>query len=143
MIPLEPITALVGLGIGAYVKIKEQHQKTMQLAISRDKIEVEDRQDAREYSKYLPNVQWTKRVIALTLVGTFCALHLGISIPELLGLESTVTIGYTELVPKFLWFGEKEAVKWITVEGSTLTPAFSHAVMLMMGFYFGNGGTRK
>lgn len=143
MIPLEPITALVGLGIGAYVKIKEQHNKTMQIAIQRDRIEIDDRQDAREQSKDNPGIQWTKRVLAITLVGTWCALHLGISFPEMLGLSGDVTVGYTEMVPKFLFFGEKEAFKWVTVPGGAITPAFSHAVMLIMGYYFGSGGTRR
>lgn len=143
MIPLEPITALVGLAVGAYVKIKEQQAKTLQVAIQRDKLAVEDTQNAREFSANKPGIQWTKRVLALTLVGTWSALHLGISVPELLGLNGSVTVGYTEIVPKFLFFGEKEAIRWVEVTGAAITPAFNHAVMLLMGYYFGSGGTKR
>lgn len=143
MVPLEPITALIGLALGAWTKIQQQRNETMQIAISRDKMEIDDRQYAREQSKSNPGIQWTKRCLALALVGTWCALHLGVSVPELLGLTSQVTIGYTEIIPKFLFFGEKEAFRWVTTAGSTITPAFSHAVMLILGYYFGSGGTRK
>lgn len=143
MIPLEPITALVGLGVGAYVRIKEQQSKTLQVAIQRDQQAIEDTQNARKHSVDKPGIQWTKRVLALTLVGTWSALHLGVSVPDLLGLDSTVIVGYTEIVPRFLFFGEKEAVKWVTVEGATLTPAFSHMVALVCGYYFGSGGSRQ
>ena len=90
-----------------------------------------------------PEIQWTKRVIALGLVGTWCALHLGVSLPELLGLNSQVVVGYTEISPKFLFWGGEEAMKWKTIEGAAITPAFNNVVILLVSYYFGSGGTRK
>lgn len=138
MFPLEPITALIGLGVGAYVKIKQQQNETLQLAMKDKKQLLDDVKHARQASSKLPNVQWTKRVLAFMMLGTYCALHLGVGLQE-----SSVVIGYTEIVPKFLFFGEKEAVKWATTTGSAITPAFSHAVMLITGYYFGSGGSRR
>lgn len=143
MIVLEPITALVGLWIG--IKDK-QHQRTMEALGANQKMEelrAKERSEMRWYDMRMPAVQWTKRVLAFTIVGTWCVLHLGMNLPELLGLTGQVTIGYTEIVPKFLFFGEKEAVKWVTTTGPAITPAFNHAVMLIMGFYFGSGGSKK
>jgi hypothetical protein len=139
---MELLSTFTGLALGAYVKVQQQKHATMALAIQRDKQEIDDRKDAREMSKGVPHIQWTKRVIALTLVTTWCLLHLGVDISALFHISSITHIGYTEITPKFLWFGEKEAVKWVAVIGPAITPAFSNSVLLMLGYYFGNGGTR-
>ena len=140
---MEIATASVGLLVGAWMKIKTQELKSLEAERLGRQQGIDDQQHARQWSVKFPQIQWTKRVLALTLVGTWCAMHLGISIPELLGLKSQVVVGYTEVVPKFLFFGEKEAVKWVTVEGSAITPAFNHVVILLMSYYFGSGGTQK
>ncbi len=141
MIPLEPITALVGLGMGMWSKVKQQQNDTLNAAIMRDKVYMDDTKDARKMTS--PGIQYTRRIIAFAMVGTYCAMHLGISVPELLNLTSSVTVGYTEVKPGFLFLPDKEVFKWHVVEGSAITPAFNHAVMLLLGFYFGAGGSGK
>ena len=141
-IPLEPFSLLVGTLVGAWKEIAKARVDQMTAALNLKKEDNADTADARKMSKGNKELQWTKRVLALITVVPWAMMHLGINVPELLGINAHVVIGYTEMVPKFLFFGEKEAFKWVTVDAPALTPAYSNMVAFIMGYYFGSGGTR-
>ena len=141
--PLEPISMLAGTLVGVWQKVQQQKNENEKIRLLGVKQYLADIQSAREHSKGNKELQWTKRVLALMFAGTYCLLHLGVNVPELLHLTTQTHIGYTEIVPKFLFFGEKEAIKWISVAGGTITPALSNVVCGLVGYYFGSGGSRR
>lgn len=145
MIPLEPITGLIGMGVGAYVKLKsksiEANESFQQNAISA--LAAKDRSNDRAAKRVvsLPKLQGAMQFIVFTLVGTYALLHLGVNLPELFNLKAGTTVGYTEIRPGFLFIPEKETVVWKDVPGGVLTPSLSLSVWLIVGFFFGQART--
>ena len=50
--------------------------------------------------------------------------------------EITVTVGYTEFRPGFLFIPEKESMKWIAFHGLVITPLDTNLVSAIIGMYF-------
>lgn len=141
-LPLEPFSLAIGTVVGAWKDIAKTRIEQMTAVLRQTKENNKDTQNARDAAKGNKELQFTKRVVMLMMTATFCALHLGIDVPGLFDHAAHTVIGYTAIEPKFLFFGEKEVVHWVTVNGPALTPAFSNMYSFMVGYYFGSGGTR-
>lgn len=120
------------------LKAKAQYNETLlKLNTARNRAIKE----AREAGLKDKGFSFTKRTIALTIIGSIIAL------PKIVAAffpEIPVTVGWTELQGGFWFFTEdKEAVVWKTVQGLTLTPLDTHAVMAVLGMYFGHSVVGK
>ena len=81
------------------------------------------------------SVRWTRRSIALSVVGAGFVWPL---LAPLFGLQ--VTLGWTELHGGFWFFTDpKSQMVWHTVTATSLviTPLVTHTVSAVIGFYFG------
>ena len=112
-------------------KNKAEHQKALVGAVS----------DAREHGKTDKHFAWTRRIIALSAVGSIIVL------PKLVAVwypEVGVIVGYTEATGGFWnWlFGPAESVQWRTAQGFVITPLDTHIVSAIVGLYFGAGFTK-
>ena len=83
-------------------------------------------------------VQWTRRIIALSVVFSVIVL------PKVLVLTGyytgNYTFGWTELEGGFLFFSSpKEVLQWMTLSnGLVITPLDTHTVSAIIGLYFGS-----
>ena len=78
--------------------------------------------------------QWTRRVIALTLVFSVILL------PKLSAMffpNIEVIVGWTQWNPGFLFFEGNEEIMWKSVKGLVITPLDTHLMSLVGGLYFG------
>jgi hypothetical protein len=79
--------------------------------------------------------QWTRRVIALAAIGAVIIL------PKLVAIfcpDVPINIGYPQLSRGFLFFSaDVEKIKWLTLNGLTITPLDTHLVAAITGLYFG------
>ena len=96
---------------------------------------------AREYGLKDTHFAWTRRIIALSAVGSIIVL------PKVAAMwypEIDVVVGYTELQGGlFNWlFGPDEAIVWKAARGFVITPLDTHLVSAIVGLYFGAGFTK-
>lgn len=136
MIPFEMVSLLAGTLVGGLMKLwslkmQQQSQQTnalMQMA----GVQREDRNDARAWQA--DGVQWTRRVIALSVVLSVIVL------PKIMHAFFDVPIiyGVTEIDKGFLFFtSDTEVVKWVELKGIPITPIDIHTTMAIIGLYFG------
>ena len=57
--------------------------------------------------------------------------------------EISVTVGYTEFRPGFMFFSEKEVLKWRALQGLVITPLDTNLVGAIVGMYFGGSLVKK
>ena len=134
-LPLELITMLFSTILGGVMSIwgqnnknKAEHQRALVGAVSQ----------AREHGKTDAHFAWTRRIIALSAVGSIIVL------PKLVAVwypEVSVVVGYTEMQGGFFnWlFGTGEAIQWKSACGFVITPLDTHIVSAIVGLYFGAG----
>jgi hypothetical protein len=96
---------------------------------------------ARNAGKTDSHFAWTRRLIALSAVGSIIVL------PKVVAVwypEVTVYVGYTEVQGGFMnWlFGPDEAIQWKMAKGFVITPLDTHIVSAIVGLYFGAGFTK-
>ncbi|MQB00187.1 MAG: hypothetical protein GEU78_07835 [Actinobacteria bacterium] len=135
-IPLELLT-LLGSGImGGVMSLWSQSIKARQaehiMALEALKAKAEAVDQARRYSN--PGFQFTRRIIALTAVFAVVLL------PKLVAVfmpETSVTVGWTEWSPGFLFFEGSNEVAWKTAKGLVITPLDTHLLGAITGLYFG------
>lgn len=123
---------------GQNTKNKNEQQKMM-LQTAQFKADQVDK--AREAGRTDKHFAWTRRIIALSAVGSIIVL------PKLVAVwypEVNVIVGYTEIQGGFSnWlFGPDEAVNWKTAQGFVITPLDTHIVSAIVGLYFGAGFTK-
>ena len=140
--PLEMVTMLgstvmsgVMSMISQSLKAKQEHQK---LLLARAEFQAETYRAAREYDN--TGFQWTRRIIAILAVVSIIVL------PKVIAMiypEITVTVGYTEFRPGFLFIPEKESMKWIAFHGLVITPLDTNLVSAIIGMYFGGSLVKR
>jgi hypothetical protein len=84
--------------------------------------------------------QWTRRIIAVFTVLAIVVL------PKLAVIffpDLSVTVGYTEFRPGFMFIPEKEAMKWVSFNGLVITPLDTNLVSAIIGMYFGGSLVKK
>lgn len=135
-VPFEIITLLGSSIVSGILKIwgmkqdqqKQRNEMTMKLA----KLNAGEREEARSVSNR--GFQWTRRVIAISAVGSI------IVIPKLMSAfypEMAITYGWTHFDEGFLFFGGEDALTWNTAKGIVITPLDTHIVSSIIGLYFG------
>jgi len=96
---------------------------------------------ARNAGKTDSHFAWTRRLIALSAVGSIIVL------PKVVAVwypDVSVIVGYTEVQGGFMnWlFGPEDAIQWKSARGFVITPLDTHIVSAIVGLYFGAGFTK-
>ena len=140
--PLEMVTMLgstimsgVMSMISQSLKAKQEQQK---LLLARAEFQAETYRAAREYDN--TGFQWTRRIIAILAVVSIIVL------PKVIAMiypEITVTVGYTEFRPGFLFVPEKEIMEWRQMYGLVITPLDTNLVGAIVGMYFGGSLVKR
>jgi hypothetical protein len=136
MIPLELITMgasglLSGL-MTIWSQSMQSKQQAFENAIEGLKVKAGVIDQARRYGN--KGFQFTRRTIALAAVG---AIVVWPKVVPLFWPGITVTVGWTEWNPGFLFFEGSEATEWKTLTGLVLTPLDTHLMSAIVGLYFG------
>ena len=135
---------IIGLAVGSVKSLMEQSIKNNQArwdAIQKaNSAEISAQQEARKMND--PGVQFTRRLLAILMV---CGVVIAPVVYAFIYPYNTVNVPVLRKAGGFIaWiFGDQEAVKYIAMNGMTYVTQFNHAVLLIIGFYFGSGGTRK
>lgn len=136
MIPFEMISLLGGTLVGGLMKLwamKQESQLQQNEYLARMAgLQLQDRENTRAWSS--PGVQWTRRVIALSVVLSVIVL------PKVMHafFEVPVIYGVTEIDRGFLFFTpDIEKVVWQELKGIPITPIDIHSTMAIIGLYFG------
>lgn len=139
MFPLELITGLGGAVFSGTLTLMANAQKYNQekalLSMRLEDAHMKFVEKARSYkdSKF----DFTKRTLALT---AFACVFIFPFVLALLG--KPVTFGYTEMKEGFSFlsiftFGGKEFTRWHEFSGLAITPLHTHAILAILGMYFG------
>ena len=140
--PFEIITMLGSTLLGGLMSLWSQSIKAKQaqqaMLMERAKFQQKAVQSAREYENV--GFQWTRRIIALTAIFAIVVLPKVVAVfyPEI-----SVTVGYTEFRPGFMFFSEKEVLKWRALQGLVITPLDTNLVGAIVGMYFGGSLVKK
>lgn len=144
MIPTEIITLLGGSIFGAVAKyaglsmdLKRQQQALLMQRFDTSEKSVEAAREGPRHGN--KEYQWTKRIIALTVVFSTVLL------PKLVALLNLafhwsipVIYGYDQMTHVFLWFGEYNQVHWQILTGVPVAPIEWHILSAITGAYFGS-----
>ena len=133
-LPLEIITMLGSALMSSFMTIwgkkAETQNKMMDLAMQQFQVTKADTSEARANTK----MEFTRRIIALSMVGAVFVLP---AIAAIFGLFP-ITYGWTEFDPGGFFTVGRDVLKWITIQGGfVITPLHTHAVMSIIGMYFG------
>ena len=141
-IPFEIITMLGSTLLGGIMSLWSQSIKAKQaqqkMLMERAKFQAETVKEAREYEN--TGFQWTRRIIALT------AIFAIVVFPKVVAVffpDISVTVGYTEFRPGFMFFSEKEVLKWRALQGLVITPLDTNLGGAIVGMYFGGSLVKR
>ena len=117
------------------IKAKQAEQKML---LARADKQAAIFKSAREYENV--GFQWTRIIIALTAIFSIVVF------PKVVAVffpEVSVTLGYTEFRPGFLFLPEKEVMEWRQMYGLVITPLDTNLVGAIVGMYFGGSLVKK
>jgi uncharacterized protein YceK len=137
--PIELVTMGAGFIASAATTLMSNAFKNrteiMKLALA--KAEVQEKIYAGARSVTNKGFQWTRRVIALSVIGT---VLFSTMIAPYIWPDVQITVGLTEYKPGFWFLTEgRDAISWFTLpKGVVMTPVFSHMIYGITGLFFGN-----
>ena len=137
--PFEIITMLASTVLGGVMSVWAESRKakadTQKLLITRGEFEMKAKKQSLDHGLKDKGFAWTRRIIALTSVFAIVLL------PKLVAVyypDVSVTVGYTNWNPGFLFFREgREIFEWITFQGLVITQLDTNLVSAIIGMYFG------
>ena len=141
-IPFEIITMLGSTLLGGFMSLWSQSIKAKQaeqkMLLARAEFQDETVKSAREYEN--TGFQWTRRIIALTAIFAIVVLPKVVAVffPDI-----SVTVGYTEFRPGFMFIPEKEVMAWKAMKGLVITPLDTNLVGAIVGMYFGGSLVKR
>lgn len=135
-LPLELITMLGSGLMSGLLTIWGQSQKAKQDAFQRAIDGLAAQSQATDLARRYENkgFQVTRRIIALAAVG---AVIVWPKVVAVFWPDVSVTVGYTQWNPGFLFFDGSEETKWQAMKGLVLTPLDTHLLGAIVGLYFG------
>ena len=137
--PFEIVTMLASTVLGGVMSVWAESRKAKaeneKLLITRGEFEMKAKQQSIDAGLTDKGFAWTRRIIALTSVFAIVLL------PKLVAVyypDVSVTVGYTNWNPGFLFFREgREIFEWITFQGLVITQLDTNLVSAIIGMYFG------
>jgi hypothetical protein len=135
-IPMEVITMLGSTLGGAFMRIWSQSNadkaEQWKMALEAGRENELARSSAREWST--PHANWTRKF----LVVSFMAMAMFLILAPLLGQTTQVPIISTEGFKLLFLDFTKEVTEYIQLEGVVTPEWLSHAIMAVVGLYFGS-----
>jgi hypothetical protein len=137
--PFEIITMLASTVLGGVMSVWAESRKAkaeaQKLLITRGEFDMKAKKQSLDHGLKDKGFAWTRRIIALTSVFAIVLL------PKLVAVyypEVSVTVGYTNWNPGFLFFREgREVFEWVTFQGLVITQLDTNLVSAIIGMYFG------
>jgi hypothetical protein len=137
--PFEIITMLASTVLGGVMSVWAESRKAkaeaQKLLITRGEFDMKAKKQSLDHGLKDKGFAWTRRIIALTSVFAIVLL------PKLVAVyypDVSVTVGYTNWNPGFLFFREgREIFEWITFQGLVITQLDTNLVSAIIGMYFG------
>ena len=134
-LPMEVITLIISTLGGAFLKLFAQSQEDranqLQAAIQRFDKSEESVNNARSFQT--KNANWIRRF----LVVSFMAMAGFILVAPLFGQSVTVPVEVTSGFKFFLFDFTNTVTEWKTLNGIVTPDWLSHAIMSVVGMYFG------
>lgn len=129
-LPMEIITMLISTIGSAYIRMKSDSQQD--LANERN-FRAGQMAAVREFQS--PNTSWMRKVITLSFLGMayFILFAPIFNLPTVVPIE--VTTG--------LLFWKETVTEYVTLEGMVTPEWLPHAIMSVVGFYFGNSMAKR
>ena len=129
-LPMEIITMLISTIGSAYIRMKSDSQQD--LANERN---FRSGQMAAVREMQSPNTSWMRKAITLSFLGMayFILFAPLFNLPTVVPIE--VTTG--------LLFWKETVTEYITLEGMVTPEWLPHAIMSVVGFYFGNSMAKR
>ena len=128
-------STVLGGVMSVWAESRKAKADTQKLLITRGEFNLKSAKQARDHGLKDKGFAWTRRIIALTSVFAIVLL------PKLVAVyypEVSVTVGYTNWNPGFLFFREgREVFEWITFQGLVITQLDTNLVSAIIGMYFG------
>jgi|TARA_B100000035_G_scaffold148704_1_gene126768 uncharacterized membrane protein YfcA len=140
-LPLEVITMIVSTLGGAFLKLMAQSQQDraeqFKMATQRFKASEDSISNARKFQN--PNANWIRRFLVIS----FMSMAGFILLAPLLGQTTTVPVEVTTGF-KFLFLDLSNTVtEYINLEGIVVPDWLSHAIMSVVGMYFGQSVVQR
>ena len=140
-LPLEVITMIVSTLGGAFLKLMAQAQQDraeqFKMATQRFKAAEDSINNARKFQN--PNANWIRRFLVIS----FMSMAGFILLAPLLGQTTTVPVEVTTGF-KFLFLDLSNTVtEYINLEGIVVPDWLSHAIMSVVGMYFGQSVVQR
>ena len=137
--PFEIITMLASTVLGGVMSVWSESRKAKaeneKLLITRGEFDIKAKKQSLDHGLKDKGFAWTRRIIALTSVFAIVLL------PKLVAVyypDVSVTVGYTQWNPGFMFFREgREIFEWITFQGLVITQLDTNLVSAIIGMYFG------
>ena len=142
MITFELITMLGSAILGGIMQLWANKQKD-QAEYNKMQLQLLDKQgDMIEAARNVQNtaMQFTRRIIVLSAMFAIIILP---PMASLLFPDITITTGYTEFRPGWLFLPDKEVLVWKETTGIVLGPLHTNLVSAITGFYFGSATTKR
>jgi uncharacterized membrane protein YfcA len=135
-LPLEVITMLMSTVGGAFLKMwsqsSEDKQRQNEMLLQMNNVHATAVNDARAYKN--PNAAWIRRFLVVSFMGMAAFILLA----PMFGMNTTVPIEVTEGF-KFLFLDFTTTVtEYITLEGIVTPDWLGHAILSVVGMYFGS-----
>ena len=139
--PLELITGLISLILGAVLKLWSQAQQDkadqQKALIERFKESEDSVQAAREFNP--PSAQWTRRFMVISFMG----MAAFILTAPVWGFKTVVPVEVTSGF-KWLFFDfTNKATEYVTLDGMVTPEWLPHAIMATVFFYFGQSAVNR
>ncbi len=140
-LPLEVITMIVSTLGGAFLKLMAQAQQDraeqFKMATQRFKAAEDSISNARKFQN--PNANWIRRFLVIS----FMSMAGFILLAPLLGQTTTVPVEVTTGF-RFLFLDLSNTVtEYINLEGIVVPDWLSHAIMSVVGMYFGQSVVQR
>ena len=137
--PFEIVTMLASTVLGGVMSVWSESRKAKaeneKLLITRGEFDIKAKKQSLDHGLKDKGFAWTRRIIALTSVFAIVLL------PKLVAVyypDVSVTVGYTQWNPGFMFFREgREIFEWITFQGLVITQLDTNLVSAIIGMYFG------
>jgi hypothetical protein len=140
-IPMEVITMLGSTIGGAFMRVWSQSNadkaEQWKMALEAGRENELSKSAAREWST--PHANWTRKF----LVVSFMAMAMFLILAPLLGQTTQVPIISTEGFKLLFLDFTKEVTEYIQLEGVVTPEWLSHAIMAVVGLYFGSSITSR
>ena len=140
-IPMEVVTMLGSTVGGAVMRIWSQANadkaEQWKMALEAGRENELSRSAAREWST--PHANWTRKF----LVVSFMVMAMFIIVAPLLGQSTQVPVISTEGFKLLFLDFTKDITTWVELEGVVTPEWLSHAIMAVVGLYFGSSITSR